>query len=144
MLYVGAELLNEMITHAESTSDECCGFLIGIETTDERTVQHIIKTPNVTPGDPSHRFEIAPLSFLEAEHYAERNNLQLLGIYHSHPNKPAVPSELDRGSAQPGFSNVIISIMNNKFAGIRSWKLNDDLHFEEEKITNTVSTNPPK
>jgi proteasome lid subunit RPN8/RPN11 len=144
MLYVGVELLNEMITHAESTSDECCGFLIGLETTDNRAVQHVITTNNITPGDRSQRFEIAPLAFLEAEHFAELNNLQLLGIYHSHPNHPAIPSELDRVSAQPGFSNVIISLKDQKFADIRSWRLTSDLHFEEEKITDSVFINPPK
>jgi len=144
MLNVDTDILSEMITHAESTSGECCGFLLGIDTAKDRTVQHIIKTTNVTTEDTSYRFEIAPLAFLEAEHYADRNNLQLLGIYHSHPNQPAIPSELDRVSAQPTFSNVIISLMNNKFAAIRSWKLNDDLHFEEEKIVYPEFTNPPK
>lgn len=141
MLYVGAELLNKMITHAESTPDECCGFLIGDEATDDRIVRYIITASNVTPGDPSSRFEIAPLAFLEAEHFAERNKLQLLGVYHSHPNHPAIPSELDRLSAQPGFSNVIISLSDKKFTAIRSWRLNSDSRFEEEMITNTVIIN---
>lgn len=145
MLYVGAELLNEIITHAESTSDECCGFLIGVETAnDYRTVEHIIVTSNITPENPSQRFEIAPLAFLQAEQFADRNDLQLLGIYHSHPNHEAIPSELDRISAQPGFSNVIISLTNNKFATIRSWRLNSEQQFEEEKITHPVFNNPPK
>jgi proteasome lid subunit RPN8/RPN11 len=145
MLYVGAELLHEMITHAESTTDECCGFLIGLETSnDHRTLEHIIATNNISPEDRSHRFEIAPLAFLRAEQFADRNDLQLLGIYHSHPNHLAIPSELDRISAQPGFSNVIISLINNKFAAIRSWRLNNDRQFEEEKITHPIINYPPK
>lgn len=145
MLYVGAELLNEIITHAESTSDECCGFLIGFErANDHRTVEHIITASNITPEDPSHRFEIAPLAFLQAEKFADHNDLQLLGIYHSHPNHEAIPSELDRISAQPGFSNVIVSLTNNKFATIRSWRLNSEQQFEEEKITHPVFNYPPK
>lgn len=144
MLYVGAELLNEIITHAESTSDECCGFLIGYEKANDRTVEHIIITDNTTPEDAPHRFEIAPLAFLQAEQFADRNDLQLLGIYHSHPNHPAIPSELDRVSAQPGFSNVIISLANSKFDTIRSWRLNSEQQFEEEKITHSVFIYPPK
>lgn len=144
MLHVGAELLNEIITHAESTSDECCGFLIGYESANDRTVEHIIITDNTTPEDASHRFEIAPLAFLQAEQFADRHDLQLLGVYHSHPNHPAIPSELDRVSAQPGFSNVIISLTNNKFDTIRSWKLNSEQQFEEEKISHPLFIYPPK
>jgi proteasome lid subunit RPN8/RPN11 len=59
----------------------------------------------------------------------------MLGIYHSHPNHPAIPSERDRLAAQPYFSYVIISVMKGKTDQIRSWRLNETSHFEEENIS---------
>jgi proteasome lid subunit RPN8/RPN11 len=132
------ELLSEMIAHAESSKDECCGFLIGHETADYRMVDKIMIANNVAQQDKSCRFEIAPLEYLKAEHAAEQNNLQLLGIYHSHPNHPAIPSALDRVAAMPDFSYVIVSVMEQKFAAVRSWRLNDKFLFEEEKITDNI------
>jgi proteasome lid subunit RPN8/RPN11 len=58
-----------------------------------------------------------------------------LGIYHSHPNHPAIPSEQDRIAAQPYFSYVIISVMNDHIDHIRSWRLNDSSQFEEENFS---------
>jgi proteasome lid subunit RPN8/RPN11 len=54
-----------------------------------------------------------------------------LGIYHSHPNHPAIPSEHDRVAAQPYFSYVIISAMQGNIDHIRSWRLNEASQFEE-------------
>jgi proteasome lid subunit RPN8/RPN11 len=57
-----------------------------------------------------------------------------LGVYHSHPKHPAIPSEHDRKAAQPFFSYVIVSVMSNDDITVRSWLLNDDQQFDEEKI----------
>lgn len=88
---------------------------------------------NVSPDDRHRKFEIAPKEYLKAEDFAAKNKLVLLGIYHSHPDHPAVPSVSDRVSAQPYFSYVILSVVNKRFSAIRSWKLTDDLQFTEEK-----------
>ncbi|WP_207514950.1 Mov34/MPN/PAD-1 family protein [Longitalea luteola] len=113
--------------------DECCGFLYGHEDSNGRriiTLAHKVK--NVKEGDKSRRFEISPHDYLEAEKYAEEQQLELLGVYHSHPNYPAIPSEFDRAAAQPFFSYLIISVNEKEPGPIRSWRLNDDWHFEEE------------
>ena len=73
---------------------------------------------------------------MQAENFAEENGLTLLGVYHSHPNSPAIPSEHDRISAQPYFSYIILSVFDGKYSHARSWQLNDDYQFEEEKIKN--------
>jgi proteasome lid subunit RPN8/RPN11 len=113
--------------------DECCGFVFGHEDSNGRriiTEAHVVK--NVKEGDKRRRFEIAPQDYLDAEKYAEEKQIELLGVYHSHPNHPAVPSEHDRAAAQPFFSYLIISVNNKEPGPIRSWRLNDDWQFEEE------------
>ena len=114
--------------------DECCGFFFGNESGDERIISEIQIVINAKSGDKRKRFEIAPKDYLNAEQFAEEKDLQLLGVYHSHPDHPAVPSERDRLSALPYFSYIIISVTGNEILDIRSWRLNDGLQFKEEKI----------
>jgi proteasome lid subunit RPN8/RPN11 len=114
--------------------DECCGFLFGTENGDERLLTDILVVHNSKDGDKRRRFEIAPKDYLKAERHADEKGLALLGVYHSHPNHPAVPSEHDRVAAQPFFSYVIVSVYGDTIADVRSWRLNDNEQFDEEKI----------
>ena len=114
--------------------DECCGFLFGNEFENVRTISEILIVTNSKEGDKKKRFEISPKDYLYAEQFAEERKLLLLGVYHSHPNHPAVPSEQDRLAAQPNFSYIIISVRSGKINEIRSWRLSDDLQFDEEKV----------
>ncbi|HEV3222231.1 MAG TPA: M67 family metallopeptidase [Puia sp.] len=116
--------------------DECCGFLFGTEQTDgTRIISKIWVVDNVKPGDKRRRFEISSKDYMQAEREALENDVLLLGIYHSHPNHPAIPSEHDRVAAQPWFSYLIISVIQGQFDHIRSWRLNETSQFEEENIS---------
>lgn len=135
MLNIEQMPLDEMTEDAVKTfPDECCGFLFGKENADSRTVTKIQVVNNAKEGDKRRRFVISAKDYLKAEQFAEENDLDLIGVYHSHPNHPAMPSEHDRVAAQPFFSYIILSIINNEFDDIRSWKLNEQQQFEEEKI----------
>lgn len=115
--------------------DECCGFLIGREDEGgDRTITTIQVVNNAKEGDKRRRFVIAPLDYIRAEQFAEESGLTLLGVYHSHPNHPAIPSEHDRVAAQPFFSYVIVSVLEGKIGPVRSWRLNDEAQFEEERV----------
>ena len=137
MLVIEQNPLDEMFADAlRSFPDECCGFFFGNEIGQERIITNILTVDNSKEGDKRRRFEIAPKDYLDAERFADENELQLLGVYHSHPNHPAVPSEHDRIAAQPYFSYIIISVKENEIADIRSWQLNENFMFEEETIEN--------
>jgi len=61
-------------------------------------------------------YEIHPETLLRAFTYAERNRLQVVGFYHSHPFYSADASEIDKARANyPGLSYLIYSISNNEF-----------------------------
>lgn len=136
MIFIEAAAHQQMVEDAvNSFPDECCGFMFGEEDADEnRTILEILVVDNSKQGDKTRRFEISSRDYLRAEQFAVDRNLSLLGIYHSHPNHPAIPSEHDRKAAQPYFSYVIVSVLNNDIVSLRSWRLNSDEQFEEENI----------
>ena len=137
MTVIESSPLSRMKSHAiDIFPDECCGFLFGTELADgERRISTIREVNNAKPGDKRRRFEITPQDYMKGEKFALENDLSLLGIYHSHPNHPAIPSEHDRVAAQPYFSYLIISVMQGQIDHIRSWRLNDASQFEEEKLS---------
>jgi proteasome lid subunit RPN8/RPN11 len=125
----------EITIHGEEAfPNECCGFLFGNETND-RVINLSTRVENNKEGDQRRRFEISPFDYMKAEQFAIENNTQLLGIYHSHPNHPAIASVHDLEKAMPYFSYIIVSIMDGKYADIKSWKLFDEKReFHEELV----------
>lgn len=135
MIYLLPLAKEQIIEDALRTfPDECCGFLLGKEQGEERIIEEILIVENAKEGDKRRRFEITAKDYLNAENAASEKQLTLLGVYHSHPNHPSVPSEHDRKVAQPFFSYVIVSILNGKYSTLQSWRLNDDFQFEEEMV----------
>lgn len=135
MLHISESIKQQIINEGIRTfPDECCGFLLGNDKNEDRVIEKILVVNNAKEGDKRRRFEITPKDYLIAENYAEKENLTLIGIYHSHPNHPSIPSEHDRIVAQPFFSYIIVSIFESEFKSIQSWKLNDNFQFEEEQI----------
>lgn len=136
MLHLSDTIKLEILDDALRTfPDECCGFLFGEEKDERRFITDIQVVDNAKEGDKKRRFEISPYDYMKAEQYADEHNLTLLGVYHSHPNHPSIPSEHDRVVAQPYFSYVIIAVRENEFVSIQSWRLNEDFHFDEEHIS---------
>ncbi|WNJ18826.1 M67 family metallopeptidase [Pontibacter sp. G13] len=129
-------VLQRMIEHAEADfPNECCGFVLGKEGV-PRALTHMRAVPNDQAGDQRRRFLISPLDYMKAEKYAIEQGLDLLGVYHSHPNHPAIASIHDHKQAAPFFSYLILSIQDGKFDHIRSWRLDDDGLFSEELLSN--------
>lgn len=114
--------------------NEVCGFLYGTEKK-QRIIKKVIPVKNAKEGDQKRRFEISAFDYMKAERYALNNNIQLLGIYHSHPDHPAIASEHDLKVAMPYFSYVIVSVLKGKADKIMSWKLKEgQREFQEERV----------
>ena len=80
------------------------------------------------------RYWIDPTDMLAAQRYARIHDLSIIGIYHSHPDHPAVPSECDRACAWPEYSYIIVSVPNGNATDVFSWTLDDDHQFQPENI----------
>src|SRR5690554_4967195 len=115
MITIEPEALQVMNNDAmKAFPDECCGFMFGVEDAEGiRKITQAMPVHNSSDENKKRRFKIAPADYMKGERHALDNNLQLLGIYHSHPNHPAIPSEHDRVAAQPWFSYLILSVDEN-------------------------------
>lgn len=135
MIHIEPEIVKQLSEHALQTFPyECSGFVLGFETTKNRFITKSLPVENVSESDKRRHFKISASDYLKAERYAQENGLTLLGIYHSHPKHPSVPSESDRRAAQPYFSYLILSVSEKQVKNIQSWILNDQQQFDEERI----------
>ena len=92
---------------------------------------------NVFPKEERyHRYTVDPKEFLNVETEAESRGLEVVGIYHSHPNAPAKPSKFDLEHAWPTLSYVVMEVRDSKPVETRSWILEDDRsEFAPEHLT---------
>lgn len=134
-LHISPSVKEIIFTDAEqSYPNECCGFLFGNENHEQRNITLATIVNNANGTQKERKFEISERDYMKAERHADELNLTLLGIYHSHPNHPAVPSEYDLKSALPFFSYIIVSVEQGKGKNMLSWQLNEKNKFKEEII----------
>ncbi|WP_109830099.1 M67 family metallopeptidase [Reichenbachiella versicolor] len=134
---VSQEIMENMKKHAlEDFPNECVGFMIGDYTENEKTVLEYLRIKNSQEGDKRRRFQVSPSDYIKAEKLALETKRTLLGVHHSHPLHPAIPSEHDLKQALPFFSYIISSVSDTEVSNVTSWSLNDaGTKFEEETIT---------
>ncbi len=133
-LKISKENMDEISKHVEAAyPEEGAGFLIGME----GEVRNILSLPNAREDKARHnRFLFTPEDYLNAELKADSLGLNLIGVFHSHPDCPNVPSEYDREWAQPYFSYIITRVDAGRASNHRSWRLTEDRStYEEEEIT---------
>ncbi|PZO40399.1 MAG: metal-dependent protease of the PAD1/JAB1 superfamily [Shackletoniella antarctica] len=80
------------------------------------------------------RYYIDPADLLRVQKSARDRGLEIVGIYHSHPDHPAVPSECDRALAWPVYSYVIVSVVQGRVVDLKSWRLDDQHRFQSEPV----------
>jgi proteasome lid subunit RPN8/RPN11 len=133
MLVVSNQLIEQINAHVEDAyPEEGAGFLIG----EAGEVKEILALSNAREEGTRHnRYLISPEEYFKAELKADSLGLSLIGVFHSHPDCPNVPSEFDREWAQPFFSYIITRVDNGKAISHRSWRLVDDRSkYDEEEI----------
>lgn len=113
--------------------NEACGVLIGRQHEAEAEVRGVMSARNLNTERASDRFELDPSDFLKADQAARAAGMELLGIWHSHPDHPAQPSETDREFAWEGWSYLILSVSRDGVRETQSWRLENGV-FEEEKV----------
>lgn len=116
--------------------NECCGFLLGKIENDKRIVS--VAKPVVNSREQENRYNryyIPPEEYMRVERKAKNEGLEMIGIYHSHPDAEAKPSQYDLDHSWPFYSYIIVSVKKQKSGEITSWRLRDDRSaFDEEEL----------
>ena len=152
MLKVAAEHIRAICAHAQSTyPQECCGLLLGKLSQDGKILIDAIAMENVWSAqavesfseidtkwqlseNKSTHYTIAPEEILRVQKESRDRQLDIIGIYHSHPDHPAIPSEFDRVCAWQAYSYIIVSVPQGKAGELQSWCLDDNHQFQPEEI----------
>lgn len=127
-LEISSDLLKQIHAHGEEAyPGEGAGFMLGTSNGNSRVVTAILKLPNAREESAQHnRYLLTPQDVLRSEQEAAKLGLDVIGVFHSHPDHPNQPSEFDREWAMPWFSYIITSVKSGVAAGSRSWRLTDD------------------
>lgn len=143
MIYISDSLMQQIKKDAqECYPNECCGILFG-SLKEERSMangkgnnrktQMVKQVKNIQPIQNSfadteryHRFLITPEIMMQAELLARKNQQDIVGFYHSHPDHPAVPSEYDREHALPVYSYIIVSVVSKTAVALNSFELSTE------------------
>jgi len=112
----------QMVAHARATyPNECCGAMLGVIDGERKSVQVALALQNAYEGTQSSRYELRPEDLLHADKEARSRKLDLVGIYHSHPDCDAYFSETDLKNSCPWYSFVVLSIRGGAFDHANSW-----------------------
>ena len=110
---------DKLVAHAiEQKPNESCAMLLGEKIDDDWNVKEVFLTENIDKSQTN--FTISPEELLKGYQLAEKMHLELVGVFHSHPNSDATPSDTDKKFMQTnpvpwiifsGLTNDLIAYM---------------------------------
>jgi proteasome lid subunit RPN8/RPN11 len=133
---VPRRVYDEIVSHAkDSYPNECCGVLIG-NTLGSKKVFSSERATNLNEERASDRYILDPKEINIIDKGARAANLDIIGFYHSHPDHTDRPSEFDRKEGQPGYSYMIVSVLEGTDVAVRCWMFNEEKEPFVEEIIN--------
>lgn len=99
---------------------EACAVLLGRRVGNRARVIAVVSSPNLHP-DPRSGFELDPSVVVGAARLGRARNLELLGFFHTHPDRPPEASAADTRLAWNGFLSVIMGVAQGRPGGVRAY-----------------------
>jgi len=120
-LEIPGGIYEQMVAQARAEAPvEACGILAG---TDGRATKLYQMTNSDAACD---HFMMAPREQFSVVKDIRSSGLEMLAVYHSHPESPARPSEEDIHLAlTPGVVYVIVSLMNDRAPEVQGFEIHD-------------------
>ena len=104
--------IDEIVSHAKATiPNEACGFLFGHCNEAVNEVVEVTPVSNAEPSPVSYVFD--PKEQFSLMNEMKERGMDIVGIFHSHPASPAIPSLTDirrsffPGTREPNFPGVV-------------------------------------
>ncbi len=134
------EVMDQILDHVKASyPHECCGLMVG-ESYDNKEVIDYRIIPNINKERAHDRYVMDPKVWNQVDQDLREKKLEILGIVHSHPDHPSVPSEFDREHAAAIFAHevysyVVVACEKGEKTKAQSWILKETTEkFEEEEI----------
>ena len=130
MIRVEKPAWDTMVSHAEKTfPKECCGVMLGAD----GVVREAVPLANVYTGPQEDFFVMDPLDLHRVDVEGRKKGLDVLGVFHSHPNCDAYFSKTDLENSCPWYSFVVLSIKGGTFDHANSFLPNADQSAAEKE-----------
>src|SRR5271163_3909329 len=102
MLRVDRKDYEALRRHGEETyPHECCGVLLGrVDDDGVRVVTSIARCGNTRTDSPQNRYNIDPRELVRIQREGRERGEDIVGFYHSHPDRPARGSSTDLAEAE--------------------------------------------
>ena len=128
MVRIPEAIFQGMVEHAKKEWPlECCGILGG----KEKTVEKAFELRNVEGS--SIRYLMSPQEQLRVFEEMEKESMEMVAIYHSHPHTIPFPSETDVKLAfYPEVSSIIISLKEEKDPMVKAFRIVKEAIYLEE------------
>ena len=111
-----------MRAHAEAAyPNECVGAMLGTTGDDAKCVTLAMPLENSAEGSQTAFYQLSNDSLLAADKAARQLGLDMIGIYHSHPDADAYFSETDLKHSCPWYSFVVLSVKSGRYDHANSW-----------------------
>ena len=128
MLRIPSSVFQQMVEHARKEAPlECCGILGGRDGTVEKAFELCNAEESPT------RYSMSPQEQLKGFVEMERESMEMIAIYHSHPHTIPFPSETDvRMAFYPEVASIIISLKEEQGPVAKAFRIEKETIYLEE------------
>jgi proteasome lid subunit RPN8/RPN11 len=137
-ILLSSDHLKAIEAHGEASyPNEGAGFLLGRVEGETVRIDQIMPIENKREQGAQHnRYELLPADYAHAEMEAAHKDIDVVGVFHSHPDHPSRPSDFDRDHALPHFSYLITAVAQGETEITQAWRLREDRSaFDEDHLT---------
>lgn len=122
------DVLREIIACAEAGyPEEVAGLLLGSSQEGRVHVSRFLGVKNSQEAEErAWSYQISSADWQQGERSARQLALELVGVFHSHPDHPSQPSRADLEFALPNFIYIIAAIYRRKLVSVQAWRLCED------------------
>jgi proteasome lid subunit RPN8/RPN11 len=119
MIRIDKAAWDTMVAHAENTfPKECCGVMLG----SDGLVREAVPLPNTYTGSQEDFFVMDPKDLNRVDREAREKGLDVLCVFHSHPDCDAYFSKRDLANSCSWFSYVVLSVKKGRFDHANSYR----------------------
>ncbi len=130
MIRIPENIYQKMIEHAKREWPiECCGILGGKDHTvvESFELQNVEKSPL--------RYSMSPKEQWKTFEEMEKQNIEMIATYHSHPHTIPFPSETDvKLACYPDVVTIIISLKDENNPVMKAFRIEKDAIYPEEVV----------